>query len=58
MIDSKEKEKNVNIPLSEDSHTKAKIISMLRKTKLKDYLRKIIEDSIKKDEDILKELKR
>ena len=49
-------EKKVNIPLSEDSHTKAKIISTLKKIKLKDYLRKIVESGIKKDEEILRRL--
>jgi len=50
-------DKNVNIPLSEDTHTKAKIISTLKKINLKNYLRKIVEDGIKKDGDILKKLK-
>lgn len=51
-------EKKVNVPLSEDSHTKAKIISTLKKVKLKDYLQDIIEAGIKKDEDILKRLRK
>lgn len=52
------KEKRVNIPLSEDTHTKAKIISTLRKVKLKDYLRKIVEDAIKKDEEVFTKFKK
>jgi len=54
----KSTEKKVNVPLSEDIHTKAKIISMLKKIKLKDYLKKIVEEAIKKDEDILKRLRK
>ncbi len=50
-------EKKVNIPLSEDAHTKAKIISTLKKIKLKDYLQKIVEEAIKKDEEVLKRLR-
>ena len=37
-------DKKVNIPLSEDAHTKAKLISTIKKTKLKDYLQKIDEE--------------
>lgn len=47
-------EKKVNIPLSKEAHTKAKIISTLKKIKLKDYLREIVEEAIQKDEIILK----
>ncbi len=53
-----EPEKKVNIPLSEDTHTKAKLISTLKKIKLKDYLQKIIDDAIKKDEEILRRFKK
>lgn len=55
---SKYAEKKVNIPLSEDSHTKAKIISTLKKIKLKDYLRNIVEGAIKNDEGILRRLQK
>jgi len=52
-----EKEKNINIAISEESHTRAKIISTIKKTKMKDYLRKIVEDAIKKDEQVLQRIK-
>ena len=51
-------EKKVNIPLSEEAHTKAKIISTIKKIKLKDYLRKMIEDAVKKDEAVLEKYKK
>ncbi|HIH18178.1 MAG TPA: hypothetical protein HA282_05000 [Nanoarchaeota archaeon] len=50
-------DKKVNIPLSEDAHTKAKLISTIKKTKLKDYLQKIVEDGIKKDEEVLRRMR-
>ncbi len=57
-MEAQSQEKKVNVPLSEESHIKAKIISTLKKIKLKDYLQKIVEDAIKKDEEILKRLKK
>ena len=50
-------DKKVNIPLSEDAHTKAKLISTIKRTKLKDYLQKIVEDGIKKDEEVLRRMR-
>jgi len=54
---SKSGEKKVNIPLSEESHTRAKIISTIKKINLQNYLRRIVEEGIKKDGDILKKIK-
>ncbi len=52
-----EKEKKINIAISEEAHTRAKIISAIKKAKMKDYLRKIIEDAIKRDEGELRKIK-
>jgi len=38
-------------------NTKAKLISTIKKTKLKDYLQKIVEDGIKKDEEVLRRMR-
>lgn len=50
-------DKKVNIPLSEEAHTRAKIISTIKKTNLKDYLQKIVEDGIKKDEEVIRRIR-
>jgi predicted HicB family RNase H-like nuclease len=51
-------EKRVNIRLSEDAHTKAKVISVLKNITLNDYFEKAIEDAISKDKKLLEELKK
>ena len=53
-----EADKKVNIPLSEESHTRAKIISTIKKIKLKDYLREIVESAVKKDEEVIRRMKK
>ncbi len=55
--DMAETEKKVNIAINEEAHTRAKIISTIKKIKMKDYLRKILEDAIKKDEQVLQKIK-
>ena len=45
--------KRVNIQLSEELHTKAKILSVLQGTTLNDYLAAAIEKQAKKDEGLL-----
>ena len=45
--------RKVNIGLSDEVHSQAKIISVLRKTTLQNYLRDAIESAIKKDRNLL-----
>jgi hypothetical protein len=45
--------KKVNIGLKEETHAQAKIISVLKKTTLQDYLQEAIETSVKKDRALL-----
>ena len=45
--------KRVNIQLSEELHTRAKLISVLRKTTLNDYLAEAIAKALEKDQGIL-----
>ncbi len=46
--------KRVNIPIKDEIHVKAKIISAITNTTLSDYLQKAIEDAIEKDKEIIK----
>ena len=48
--------KRVNIGLDEKIHTQAKLISILKKITLNDYLKKAIKDSIDKDKQLIKKL--
>ena len=50
------KEKRVNIGLSEETHTQAKLISILKNIPLGKYFEQAIEDAIKKDKDLLKQI--
>ncbi len=50
--------KRVNIPLKEEVHQKAKIISVLKNITLNEYLQKAIEEAISKDEHILKKIEK
>ena len=50
------KEKKVNIALKEDVHSHAKIISVLKKMSMNDYLAECIEKSMKDDMKILESL--
>ena len=49
--------KRVNIGLSEEAHTKAKIIAVLQDKTLNDYLQEIIYERLKKDKKILEKVK-
>jgi len=49
--------KRVNIALKEDTHTKAKVISVLTNTTLNEYIERAIEEAIKKDKKILERIK-
>ncbi|MBN2453947.1 hypothetical protein JXB11_00210 [Candidatus Woesearchaeota archaeon] len=48
--------KRVNIGLSEDLHTQAKLIAVLTKTKLGRYFEKAIQDAVKRDKRLLEEV--
>lgn len=50
--------KRVNIKLSEDAHTKAKVISVLRNITLNEYFEKAIDEALNKDKKLLEELKK
>lgn len=50
--------KRVNIGISEDAHTKAKVISVLKGITLNEYFEKAIEDAILKDKTLLEKLKK
>ncbi len=49
--------KKVNIGLKPEIHKKAKIISTLKGVTLSSYLEKAIDESVKKDENILRDIK-
>ena len=49
--------KRINIALKEETHTKAKVISVLKGVNLNDYLIEAIQESIESDKDIIKEAK-
>lgn len=49
--------KRVNIELTDEVHTKIKIIATLKKITLASYLQKAVEDAIKKDKDIIEKVK-
>lgn len=50
--------RRVNIKLSDEAHTKAKIIAVLQDTTLNDYLERAIQDAINKDRHILSKIKK
>lgn len=50
------KEKRVNIGLSEELHTQAKVISVLKNIPLGKYFEKAIEEAVKKDKELLKQI--
>ena len=50
--------KRVNIKLSDEAHTKAKIIAVLKDTTLNDYLEQAIQDALGKDKHILQKIKK
>jgi len=51
------KTKRVNIQLSDDTHTKAKVIAVLKDMTLNEYLDKAIRDAIEKDQSVLGKIK-
>jgi len=48
--------KRVNIQLSVNAHTQAKILAVLKGKTLNDYLAAAVEERVKKDEGLLKQL--
>ncbi len=51
------KTKRVNIQLSDDTHTKAKVIAVLKDMTLNEYLDKAIREAIEKDQSVLGKIK-
>ena len=49
--------KRVNIQLDEDTHTKAKVIAVLKDMTLNEYLDKAIKEAIEKDQSVLNKMK-
>ncbi len=50
--------KRVNIAISDEAHTKAKVISVLKGITLNDYFEKAIEQALEKDKTLLSDLKK
>ena len=50
--------KGSNIKISEESHTKAKVISVLKGITLNEYFEKAIDDAITSDKSLLEKLKK
>ncbi len=51
------KKKRVNLALKEETHTKAKVISVLKNITLNDYFEQAIERAVEKDKHLIKEAK-
>ena len=49
--------KRVNIQLEEDTHTKAKVIAVLKDTTLNEYFEKAIREAVERDQAILNRIK-
>jgi predicted HicB family RNase H-like nuclease len=49
--------KRVNIQIDEETHTKAKVIAVLKDMTLNEYLDKAIKDAVDKDQVLLNKLK-
>jgi len=49
--------KRVNIQLEEDTHTKAKVIAVLKDMTLNEYFEKAIREAIEKDQNVLNKIK-
>ncbi len=45
--------KRVNIALDDETHTKAKIIALLKNLTLNEYFKGIIEDAVSKDQELI-----
>jgi predicted HicB family RNase H-like nuclease len=56
-MDNLVKMKRVNIQLSDETHTKAKVIAVLKDMTLNEYLDKAIRDAIEKDQSVLGKIK-
>ncbi|MBN2881817.1 hypothetical protein JXM83_07245 [Candidatus Woesearchaeota archaeon] len=56
MVGKSEEAKKVNIAISLKTHTRAKLISVLKNTTLNDFLAKAIEDAVEKDKELIKNL--
>lgn len=52
-----DKKKRVNIQLSDDTHTKAKVIAVLKDMTLNEYLNKAIREAIDRDQSVLGKIK-
>lgn len=52
-----DKKKRVNIQLSDDTHTKAKVIAVLKDMTLNEYLDKAIREAIDRDQSVLGKIK-
>lgn len=50
--------KRVNVQLTEELHTKAKIIAVLRNETLNDYFARVVAEAIKKDQKVLEKIPR
>ncbi|MGV8150823.1 MAG: hypothetical protein ACP5NV_03795 [Candidatus Woesearchaeota archaeon] len=49
--------KRVNIQIDEETHTKAKVIAVLKDMTLNEYLDKAIRDAVDKDQSVLNKIK-
>lgn len=49
--------KRVNIKLDEETHTKAKVISVLKEMTLNEYLDNAIKEAIEKDKSVLNKIR-
>ena len=49
--------KRVNIALTEELHTKAKILSVMKNTSLNQYLEQAIKAAIEEDKELLKKIR-
>jgi hypothetical protein len=49
--------KRVNIQLEEETHTKAKVIAVLKDMTLNEYFEKAIREAVEKDQTILNKIK-
>ena len=52
-----EKKKRVNIALKEETHTKSKVIAVLKNITLNEYFEQAIENAVEKDKHLMKEAK-
>ena len=50
-------EKRVNIEIDEETHTKAKVIAVLKNMTLNEYFAKAIRDAVDKDQNVLGKIK-